>query len=382
MKDKKTLYIILFVQFIEVTAYAMLLPLIPFYAQSLGADPIIIGSIFALYSFFQLLISPFLGRLSDIYGRRSILLIGQLGTFLGFLILGFSHSLFLIFVSRFVDGITGGNQTVSYAIASDISTQKKRSQIFGYLGATLGIGLLVGPGIGAFLYQFGFSVVAFITAGVMLVSTIITATFLSETRVKSDIKESLIPNFISIIKRPNVRSILIQIFSIVLITNTFILGFPVFAQKQFLYSAQYVGYALTFMGFIGIVTQTLLLGKIVSLIGDVKTSQLGFLMLVVGFLVLSITNTVPVFLISLLIIIPGTVLVSSTISSLLTQSVSEDKHGEILGIHQSVNSVCQIIGPLLAGFILAKLENFYFGLIIAIIAILGIILSFSKRSPN
>lgn len=382
MRDRKTLYIILFVQFIEMTAYAMLLPLIPFYAQSLGADPIIIGSIFASYSFFQLLISPFLGKLSDIYGRRSILLIGQLGTFLGFLILGFSNSLFLIFVSRFVDGITGGNQTVSYAIASDISTQEKRSQIFGYLGATLGIGLLIGPAIGAFLYQFGFSVVAFITAGLILISTIITAVFLTETRAKSHIKENFIPNFFSVIKRPNVRTILIQIFSIVLITNTFILGFPIFAQQQYLYSAQNVGYILTFMGLIGIVTQTLILGKIVSLIGDIKTSQLGFLMLLVGFFVFSLVPSAPTLLLSLLIIIPGIVLVSSTVSSLLTQSVPEHKHGEILGIHQSVNSVCQIIGPLLAGFILAKLDAFFFGFIIAVISILGIIFSLNKRHAN
>lgn len=379
MKDKRTLFIILFVQFIEVTAYAMLLPLIPFYAQSLGADPITIGSIFALYSLFQLLVSPFLGKLSDIYGRKSILMIGQLGTFLGFLILGFSHTLLLIFVSRFVDGITGGNQTVSYAIASDISTEQKRSQIFGYLGAVLGIGLLVGPATGAFLYQFGFSLVAFITAGVMLLSTIITAIFLKETRVKTSTKENIIPNFNVVLRHPKVRSILIQIFSIVLITNTFILGFPIFAQKQFLYSAQYVGYALTFMGLVGIITQTLILGKVVTRIGDKKTAQLGFLILLVGFVILSFAHSTFTLLLSLLVIIPGTVLVSSTVSSLLTQAVPDRNHGEILGIHQSVNSVCQIIGPVLAGIILAKLDNFFFGFIIAGISVLGIIFSFNKN---
>jgi len=78
----------------------------------------------------------------------------------------------LIFISRFIDGITGGNQTVSYAIASDISTKEKRSQVFGYLGATLGVGLLTGPALGAFLYQFGFSFAAFATAIFMLISTI------------------------------------------------------------------------------------------------------------------------------------------------------------------------------------------------------------------
>lgn len=379
MKDRKTLFIIILVQFIEVTAYAMLLPLIPFYAQSLGADPITIGWIFASYSTFQLLSSPFLGKLSDIYGRRSILLIGQLGTFFGFLLLGFSHSLMLIFISRFIDGITGGNQTVSYAIASDISTKEKRSQVFGYLGATLGVGLLTGPALGAFLYQFGFSFAAFATAIVMLISTIITALFLPETRVVSHKSTNLMPNFQSFLKQTTVRSILIQIFSITLIMNTFILGFPIFAQKQLSYSVQYVGYALTFMGLIGILTQTLLLGKIVSTFGDKKTSQIGFVIITIGFLLLSFTHNTTVFLISILAIIPGIVLVSSTISSLLSQSVSEHKQGEVLGIHQSVNSVCQIIGPLLAGVILAKFASPLFGLVVALIAVLGIIISLSRR---
>lgn len=93
-------------------------------------------------------------------------------------------------------------------------------------------------------------------------------------------------------------------------------------------------------------------------------------------------TSTPTLLLSLLIIIPGTVLVSSTVNSLLTQSVPEHKHGEILGIHQSVNSVCQIIGPLLAGFILAKLDNFFFGFIIAVISILGIIFSLNKRQSD
>ena len=381
MRNKKALYIILIVQLLEIITYAMLLPLIPFQTQKLGANPFTVGLLFATYSLFQFVAAPILGRYSDKLGRKTILLISQIGTVIGFILLGFSNSLFYFFISRIIDGISGGNQLVSYAVVSDVTNDANRTKAFGYMNGMLGIGFLIGPAIGASLYYLGFSIVAYIAAFLSFLTIIIMLFLLPETRVLTDQKVEA-SNISSFIKQPLIRSILFQIFFIVLIMNTFITGFPIFAQKQLSYTAQYVGYTLTLIGFVGIIVQLLILGKLVNKFGDKRTSEIGFFLLAVGFLLLTFTHNTVLLSLALIVITPGIVLSSSTTSSLLTQSVSKHKHGEVLGIHQSINSICQIIGPLLGGLILAKFNSAFFGLIIAFLALLGLLIPLYQKKQK
>src|SRR3989338_514450 len=375
MQQTKTLPLILFIQFIEITAYAMLLPLIPFYAQTLGAHPLTIGWIFASYSILQLFTSPFLGKLSDLHGRKRIFLLGQFGTFLGFIILGFSKTIPLVFISRITDGLTGGNQTVSYAAISDITSERDRAKAFGYMGSILAIGLLTGLPLGIFLYKFGFSFVSFFAAAIFLGSTVLTIFFLPETRTSTTLTHTTKSSFTHYLKDKAIRLILLRILFFTLPLNIFIFGFSLFVQKQLDFNAQYAGYSLAFMGIIGILFQVLFFGSIVSKLGDTKASYLGFLLLITGFFVLSAVVSIPILFLSLTLIISGTVLATNTLSSLLTKSVSIHEYGHIIGLNQSINSICQILGPLIAGLLIARFENWIFGFTAALIALFGILFS-------
>ena len=121
----------------------MMMPLLPFYAQHLGATPFQVGLLISIYAFFQLLSGPPLGNLSDRYGRKPVLIVSQIGTFAGFLILGFAQSLWMAFLSRVIDGITAGNLTVAQAYISDVTKPSQRTKSFAVICIAFGIGFLI-----------------------------------------------------------------------------------------------------------------------------------------------------------------------------------------------------------------------------------------------
>lgn len=180
--DFRREYLVIFLIMVtEVLGFSLILPFLPLYAQDLGASPLVIGLIFTSFSFFQFFSAPIMGRLSDHYGRRPLLIISQLSTFVGFVVLGFANTLVLIFLSRAIDGLFGSNFTIAQAYLSDISSKKDRSKVFGIIGAAFGVGFLIGPGIGGYLAEFSYSLPSFAAAGVSALTIFLTVMFLPET---------------------------------------------------------------------------------------------------------------------------------------------------------------------------------------------------------
>jgi len=160
MKNKPLASIFLIV-FIDLLGFGLILPLLPYYVESFGASDTLIGILVASYAAAQLIGAPLLGRLSDRFGRRPILLLSLFGTLVSFLLLGFAQSLWLLFVARIADGITGGNISVAQAYIADVTNQKNRAKGLGLIGAAFGLGFIFGPATGGFLSQWGYAVPAF-----------------------------------------------------------------------------------------------------------------------------------------------------------------------------------------------------------------------------
>mgnify|MGYP000595605339 FL=1 len=173
MKLDRKLLIILLIQITEVLGFSLILPFLPFYAQSLGASPLMVSLILSLFSLLQFISAPILGRLSDVFGRKPLLIASQVSTFISFLVLGRATTLGMIFLSRAIDGALGSNYTIAQAYISDISSKKDRSKAFGISGMAFGFGFLIGPAIGGYLSRFGFSVPAFVAAGIALVTIVL-----------------------------------------------------------------------------------------------------------------------------------------------------------------------------------------------------------------
>src|SRR5512135_3678920 len=137
--------------FIDLLGFSLILPLLPYYAETFGANPTLVGLLVGSYAAAQLVGAPILGRLSDRYGRRPILLLSVLGTFIGFLLLGFARSLWVLFASRILDGLTGGNLSIAQAYISDVTDAKSRARGLGMVGAAFGLGFIIGPAVGGIL---------------------------------------------------------------------------------------------------------------------------------------------------------------------------------------------------------------------------------------
>jgi DHA1 family tetracycline resistance protein-like MFS transporter len=182
--DFKKILPVFIIVFIDLLGLTIIIPLLPLYAASFGADPFLIGILSATYPLMQFFGAPLLGRLSDRFGRRPILLLSQVGTLIGFLILGFANTLWLLFLSRLIDGISGANIATAQAVITDSTTEKTRTQGLGLIGAAFGLGFIIGPVI-AFITLGAsgnnYAIVAYVAATFSLISILLTYFWLKET---------------------------------------------------------------------------------------------------------------------------------------------------------------------------------------------------------
>src|SRR5512137_2303129 len=271
MKKSPLLPIFLIV-FIDLLGFGLILPLLPFYAKSFGANELTIGLLLASYSLMQFLGAPVLGRLSDRYGRRPILLISQLGTFVGFLMLGFANGLGMLFLSRIVDGVSGGNVSTAQAYIADISDESNRAKNFGLIGAAFGLGFILGPAIGGFLSRFGYQVPAFAAAGLSLVTILLTFFMLHEPERKAKTRTEF--SWAALRRafgHPTIGILLTMVFTFGLAFAMFQTSFALFASARFGFDVQQTALVLTYVGVLSVVMQLVVVKRVVKRLGENRT---------------------------------------------------------------------------------------------------------------
>src|ERR687887_1324191 len=157
---RSPLLVIFITVFIDLVGFGIVIPVLPFYVEGtkFNASPRVVGLLFASYSVMQLVFTPVLGRLSDRYGRRPVLFLSLLGTSLGFFILGFATTVWMLFAGRIIDGMTGGNISTAQAYIADVTTEENRAKGMGLIGAAFGLGFIFGPAIGGILSRWGIEV--------------------------------------------------------------------------------------------------------------------------------------------------------------------------------------------------------------------------------
>ena len=255
MKNTRLLTIFAIV-FVDLLGFSLILPLLPFYAEQYGATPMLVGLLVASYAAAQLIGAPLLGRLSDRYGRRPILLLSVAGTFGGFLLLGFADpvgrffsslvapgfaNMFIVgilFISRILDGLTGGNITVAQAYIADVTDEKNRAKGLGMIGAAFGLGFIIGPAVGGALSRISYSTPAFAAASVSFLNLLLIALFLSKSLNKEQraaIAQRQRPPFtlkalLQTLQRPKVGPLLYVRFFYGLAFATFQSIFALYAQ--------------------------------------------------------------------------------------------------------------------------------------------------------
>ena len=356
---KSPLLPIFLIVLVDVLGLTIILPLLPFYAESLGASASTVGMLISTYALCQLVAGPPLGQISDRVGRRPVLLVSQMGTFVGFLILAYANVLWLVFLSRIIDGLTAGNLTVAQAYISDVTKPENRAKAFGMIGIAFGLGFMVGPAISGYLAQYGNSYPIFAAAGLSFTSIMATYFLLPAVAPHPNPdagKQKRWAAYLDAFKDVHLGPLLWQFFAFSFAFGTFFSGFALFAERRLIYNAapfgaKEVGYAFAYLGLIGILIQGMM-GRLVKSFGESRLVWLGFLSMGAGFALMSGVHYVPYLLLAITLLTFGSTILRPNLTSLITQRVARHRQGMAIGLTQSLMSIAQIIAPVIAGILI------------------------------
>jgi MFS transporter, DHA1 family, tetracycline resistance protein len=349
--------------FIDLVGFGIVIPVLPFYAQSTGfnATPRMVGILFASYSVMQLIFSPILGGLSDKYGRRPVLLVSIIGTGIGFLILGAAQTLTMLFIGRILDGITGGNISTAQAYMADITTEKNRAKAMGMIGAAFGLGFILGPAIGGILSRWGIHVPFYFAAALCFANATLLYFRLPETlntRVKDRPRRRRLNETKSALKERKLKFLLVIYFLFILAFSLMTSSFSFYTMFRFGYDAQQTGYLFAYVGLIAVIIQGGLMGRLVKRFGEISLVIIGAMCFAISLFAVPFVGPAAGGLAALLVgggvFSMGNSLATPALTSLSSKCVGEEKQGVVLGVTQSTASLARAVGPSLAAILISS----------------------------
>lgn len=350
------LLVILVTVFLNIVGLGLILPVLPFYATAYGANGEQVALLFTMFSGLQFLTSPVFGALSDRFGRRPIILLGIVGEFVGYLILGSATSLSLVFLSRLVAGATAGNISATQAYVADITPFKERTRAYSLVGAAFGAGLLFGPALGGALTFVDSRAPAF-GAGVLVALNFLFAyvalpeSHPRERRSYKPIASQLNPFsvMVPLVRRPVLRGPLLATLFLNIALTGFQANFAVFASGRFGMGPTGVAGLFVASGFANIVVQAILVPRLSTRISDATLVLAGSAVNAAGNLATAFTPLPSVFWGSLPTLTGGYSLTRGPLTSLITKLVPPTEQGMANGGIQATISLAGVVGPILAG---------------------------------
>ena len=362
---KGALSIIFFIVFMDLLGFGIIIPLLPLFAEKYHASALDVGLLFSIYSACQFVASPILGAMSDRYGRKPILVFSQLGSALGYLLLGLvmnvhwdhpGYALLLIFLSRLIDGLSGGNISTAQAYISDVCTPQNRARGMGVLGAAFGVGFAIGPAVGAFSVKIHPALPGYLAAAMSLGAMLQTYLRLPESRVHNPAAAGdwLHPSRFAPIFR---HRRLVQLLLIAFISMTaFVMlesmvALFVSSPRTFSFKEWQVGLYFAYLGVIIAIVQGGLIGRLTKRLGEWPLAIIGPLLVALGMLMLVIVGYQPILAILILggaFNSIGRSLQTPTLYALISQNSDPREQGLVFGLNQGLGSIARVIGPIAA----------------------------------
>jgi DHA1 family tetracycline resistance protein-like MFS transporter len=387
---KRSLILILTFVFIDVLGFSLILPLLPYYAADFNASTVVVGLLLASNALTQMLGSPILGRLSDRFGRKPLLISSIAGTVISFLILGWANSLGMLFASRILDGFLGGNVSLAQAYITDTTSKEDRAQGLGLIGAAFGLGFIFGPALGGILSAGGnYARPAFAAAGLAALNLIGVLLWLPESlppekRVDKESQRKADFSFqalINALQRPCVGPLLNVVLIFGLALTIFETIFSLFTQKKLGLTAQTTSYVLTYVGVLIVLVQG---GGIRLLNARFSDRQLifgGSILLSAGLLGWALSPSLEILLVAMVPVALASGMLRVSTNSALTKTVYQSEVGGILGLSSSMNSFTRVISPLIGSFLLAEISPAAPGIVGALLMV-GVAIYTGQRILN
>jgi DHA1 family tetracycline resistance protein-like MFS transporter len=358
-----SLFPVFLIVLVDVFGMTLVLPLLAIYAESFGASPFQATLLVSVYAGCQFLSGPLLGQASDRHGRKRLLILSQIGTFIGFIILARATTLWVIFLSRVIDGATAGNLSLAQAYIADHTEPADRSRAFALIGIAFGLGFFIGPTLTGYLSgRFGYTTPIYVAALMSATSILCTSILLrggNQNRRVFDQRPSALAwdTYAQYFKRPGLRGRLFQFFFFMLSFSTFIAGFALFAERRFVWEGEpfgprEIGYVFGWIGLLAIFLQGGGIGWLVKRFDEGSLVLAGFIALSAAYVGLGVSYTVAVLLLVSAIAAFGHGVLRPVLSSLITQHAERHEQGVVLGLTQSIMSMASMAAPMAAGLLI------------------------------
>jgi multidrug resistance protein len=347
------LIIIFITVFLDLLGFGIIIPLLPFYAESFGANAFTVGLLGTSFSLMQFAFSPVWGRLSDRIGRRPIILIGLLGSCLSYLVLALANSLVLVFVGRIVGGIAGANIPTAQAYIADITTPENRARGMGLVGAAFGMGFIFGPAIGGILSHIGPSAPMW-TASALCGANLVAAWWLlPESRGQASNRPAM--GRIEALRRAFHDRRLILLLALYFIITAAFSGFEatfaLFSERRFGFTVATIGYLFAFIGMTLALVQGVLVGRVVKILGEARLIPIAIAVIGLGIGLVPLTWSVPTLLGAIGLLAIGMGFNGPALSAMVSRLTHADDQGGMLGLASSLASLGRVIGPAWGGFL-------------------------------
>ncbi|MEO5927368.1 MAG: MFS transporter [Patescibacteria group bacterium] len=356
MRHNKNVLIVALIALVNMLGYGIIIPLMYGYSKKFGLSDFENGLLFALFSVCQFISTPIIGRLSDKYGRRPMLLVSIVGTAVSFFVMAFAPSAAFLFISRILDGLTAGNIPVVFAVISDSTKPEERAKSFGLISSAFNFGFVFGPAIAAFTIGINSALPFLIAGGITVIAAVLTFFYLPETNVHlGEVKDGKLFDFKNIWKMlfdDNVGvTFLITFVFFLAFACAIIYGFQPFTLNTLHITESQNAMLFTLFGASGLFAQTFLVGPISKKLGMKKSFTNAILFTAIAFIVMSFSTSVWMFVAAMVVLALVNSLVQTMIPTILSQEADAKSQGSIMGLNSSYQSIGMIIGPLLGGAI-------------------------------
>ncbi|HSO37106.1 MAG TPA: MFS transporter [Labilithrix sp.] len=374
---------------VDVCSFTLVIPLLPLYAERLSASPLQATLLVSTFALFQLLSGPMLGRLSDKVGRKPVLILSQIGTLIGLLVLARAQSLWVVYLARAIDGATAGNISLAQAYISDHTKPQDRAKSFSYIFIAFGIGFFIGPLATGLLAGYGLAVPIYAGAGLSLLSIVVTAVLLPREEKVAPPREGAASagvaramfdwrGYLAYFKRPVLQGLFAEMLFFGFCFANFTSGIALFDERRFTwkghpFGAREIAFHFAIIGLFGIILQAGLVGRLVRRFREPRLVRAGFVSLVVGYMALALIHSTPLLVVVTVLTVFGHGILRPTLGSLVTQNAGKHEQGVVLGISQSIASLSQVAAPVVCGLLISRGHLFHWSYLAAIVALFGIV---------
>ena len=347
-RSRATLPVLFSIIVIDLIGFGIVLPVLPYYADEFGASGLVLGVLFTSHAAMQALFAPLWGRLADRIGRRPVMLFTIAGTSVALVILGLSDSLAQLFVGRILTGIFAANISVATAYISDVTEEDERTRWMGMVGASFGVGFLVGPAIGGLLAPYGYGVPMLVAGGMAAVNFLYAAAVLKEPEIH---RPAAVEGAVRLrtLANPVVRNLCLTYFLFTFALTQLETVFAYYMKDTFGYDAREFAGILVLMAFVMVAIQGGAIRRLVARYGEKTLLLFGVSLMVLAFFAIPWPGSVGILLVPLVLSAVGRAVSQPSMLGMVSFEATPTTLGTVMGTFQASASAARVLGPLAAG---------------------------------